>query len=123
MSQFSQLFREAGYDKNAGYDKWIEIVAEKQKELIIGAQLPLSDLDFLEDTRRFDPDDEELHKCSVQRRANYLRDDPPLEYFLAADGGQRVLDAHVFAAADAPPLRFGDAIGPQPTIVITLSVT
>ena len=97
---------------------------EKQEELMIGAQLPLTDLVFLQNTRLFDPDDEELHKCCVQRRANYLREqDPPLEHFLAPDGGQRVLDAHIFAAADAPPLRFGDVIGPRPTIVITLSVT
>ena len=102
----------------------MDIVLEKQRELVLGAQLPLSDLPFLQNTQLFDHDDVDLHMCSVQRAANYLHDDPPFALLLAPGGaGHRVLDAHVFAAPDAPPLRFGDVVAPRPTIAITVSVT
>jgi hypothetical protein len=102
----------------------MDLVLVKQHELLQSAQLPLSDLPFLQDTRRFDPDDHDLHKCSVQRAANYLAEDPPLALLLAPGGaGRRVLDAAVFAAPEAPALRFGDVVGPRPTVAITVSVT
>jgi hypothetical protein len=102
----------------------MDIVLDKQRELIAHAKLPKSDILFLQNTQLFDPHDHELHKCCVQRAANHLSDDAPLALVLAPDGaGQRVLEAQVFAANDAAPLRFGDVVGPRPTVVITVSVT
>lgn len=109
-----QLFRDAGGDK------WMDLVLAKQRQLLHEAQLPASDLPFLQDTRRFDPDDHELHKCSVQRAANYLVEDPPLS-LLQKD--RRVLDAAIFAQPDAPALRLCDVVGRSATVVLTVSVT
>jgi hypothetical protein len=98
----------------------MDLVLAKQRQLLLDAQLPASDLPFLQDTRLFDPDDHDLHKCSVQRAANYLLDDPPLAVL---QGDSRVLDAAVFAQPDAPAVRLGDVIGRRPTVVLTVSVT
>ena len=50
----------------------MDLVEVKQRQLLEQAQLPLSDLKFLMDTRLFDADDAELHMCST----------PPLTYQL-----------------------------------------
>ena len=98
----------------------MDLVLVKQHQLLAEAQLPLSDLPFLQDTRRFDPDDHDLHKCSVQRAANYLNEDAPLAQLMR---DSRVHDAVVFAQHDAPARRLGDVVGRSPTVVITVSVT
>ncbi len=50
----------------------MDLVEVKQRQLLEQAQLPLSDLTFLMDTRLFDADDVELHMWST----------PPLTYQL-----------------------------------------
>jgi hypothetical protein len=103
----------------------MDLVAEKQRSLCENAQLPPSDVRFLQDTRLFDFDDHDLHRCSLQRVANYLTEDVPFSSLLLSSGGagQLVLDARVFAALEEPSLRFGDIIGPRPTVAITVSIT
>lgn len=103
----------------------MDLVEVKQRQLLEQAQLPFSDITFLMDTRNFDADDVELHRCSVQRAANYLTEDIPLPLLLAPEGaGHRVLDARVFAAPEEElPLRFGDVVGRNATVVLTVSVT
>jgi hypothetical protein len=103
----------------------MDLVEVKQRQLLERARLPLSDIMFLRDTRLFDADDLELHRCSVQRSANYLTEDLPLPLLLAPEGpGNRVLDARIFAAPEEEmPLRFSDVIGRNPTVVLTVSVT